>query len=443
MKLKLIGFFFILVNLFDLSFNVSHQGFPGPLLSYSLPGIGSVSIAQIILILLLFEGISKNLFDNKNLIAYNSRINIIHILFRILIFIMIFYTLRAAFIDSLEIFYLAQMWRYLMFYLFFFILLWFIDDFHKLTLFYRIIIITVIISSLLNIVQFIFQIDIPVGNQAKVDDGFFRIYSSGQKLQLLISSIAWGFIISDKRNRRRYILIFVIVTFAQFVSYSRSHYIAQIIGMTVVTILLLRYKRNKYIKFITIAIGLILTLFIVNFFLNNLLWSRVSSGYTEFLNDTGTSQTRSYLLESRARNIRSNMFLGKGFSITEVYNETKDVGINITGDNGIANILIVYGVFGIVIYSLIFLTTIIKAFILQRKIQNTKFKIILIGIIAFQIQIISVSYISDSFFYAPGIITMVTSWALIILIERILLYNIHPMNVSGSQRLSSILKNNN
>jgi hypothetical protein len=264
------------------------------------------------------------------------------------------------------------------------------------------------------------QWNIAVGNPARVVDGVFRLYSSGQRLQLFLTTYIFALFVFGK-NQIKYSIYFIIVLLAQIFSFSRSHYLATLLGLILVIIVYFAktslFRKPKAL-FFTLAI--VALFFIINSFTSNILFERFLSGFTDYNSNQGTSLLRQQLLLSRFANIKGYMFMGLGYGVMQASKTSYDIGIQITNDSGIGNILIAFGFMGVAVFSIVYFNSIRLSLRLIKKTENIFLKTLAISLAIFQIQILFISYIADSYFYSPGIICLAMSWGLLVITNRII-----------------------
>jgi hypothetical protein len=396
------------VVLFELSFRV-------PVLSIEIPFVGYVTIAQLGLIILCLVAFVNR---KERTVSVSHGISFVGASFSILILLFTFQVVRGV-VEGVKFWYIAQALRYLMFYVFFYCLIWSIGSKEDLEKFLKVMFVTAAISAIINVLQFVLHFEV-IGNSAGFYGDFYRTYSSGQRLQLLVSSIAFGSVIFVKGRKLNSLFYFFLMIAALFTSYSRSHYLAAFLGVVLISLIpVMILRSSKRTKPLIISVFFVALLLAFDSSVGGIVTTRVAEAFPDFVYSEGTFRLRNYLWQSRVGEIlQSNLVLGSGYGVTAYSQDSMDLGVQITNDNGYANIVIVFGLLGMAIYAVIFFGAILKGLSLSKKLQLMSHKIIAIGISIFQIQILVISYVADNFFYSPGIITLVTSWALLLLMEK-------------------------
>jgi len=127
---------------------------------------------------------------------------------------------------------------------------------------------------------------------------------------------------------------------------------------------------------------------------------RFSSGVDDITNTSGTFNTRIEILMNAIDELRSiSLLLGNGFNIA--YNPSS--ALFLTYDNTYANIFILYGYLGIILFSLLlisYLSTVVKLFV--RTINNI-IKISLLTTMSTMICIVISSFFSANIVYSPNL----------------------------------------
>lgn len=163
--------------------------------------------------------------------------------------------------------------------------------------------------------------------------------------------------------------------------------------------------------------GYILTLAGVNV---HIIPARVLSGIYDAWHGIGTAGFRLRLLQNTWEYVLHNYPLfGRGFDWVPhpdfaTYLQTAFVQAP-THDSGFASILIMFGLFGVIVFGFIFYRVFKCGISLMHSLPDLKLRALVIGIMALNAHTILVAISEDSFSGQPATTVLVTSWALLYL----------------------------
>jgi len=169
-----------------------------------------------------------------------------------------------------------------------------------------------------------------------------------------------------------------------------------------------------------VLIALVLTAVGVNV---HVFPSRIQSGIYDLWNMQGNAGFRFQLLWNTWVDVLHNYpVLGRGFDWVPLpdfatYLRTAAAKAP-TGDNGFASVLIMFGLLGILVYSLVFYRAFKCGIALIRSRMSPTLRALAIGIVALNAHILLTAMFSDSFSGQPATTVLVASWALLYLMLR-------------------------
>jgi hypothetical protein len=148
--------------------------------------------------------------------------------------------------------------------------------------------------------------------------------------------------------------------------------------------------------------------------------SRIQSGFYDLWHQQANAGFRFQLLWNTWADVLHNYpLLGRGFDWVPLPNFATYLQTAVakapTGDNGFASILIMFGLFGILVYSFVFYRVFKCGIALLRSLISPTLRALVIGIIALNAHILIIAMFEDNFSGQPGTTVLVASWALLYL----------------------------
>lgn len=274
-----------------------------------------------------------------------------------------------------------------------------------------------IISAIVAIVQFIFKIQIDFSSTVELQSGFIRVYHPAALLFPLCIYI----IISRMFDKQYKKLVFVdlisilILFFGMFSTLHRSLIISTLILVVIVIIYHSYSKKNIKVVFFLFLLSLFMIVYLItNKDLLDLLFNRLDSAYSEVRYFEGNYFGRYLIFVSTiAAVIKISILFGAGFTYGSNYSSS----FSVTNDNTYANLFVISGLIGLLLYLFIGVFLIIKAYKLSLYVENGFYKILLFSISVYTVQWLLLGAFSDSITYGPHIIYLISSWAIYILIN--------------------------
>jgi len=402
----------------------------------SLPGIGTFHLRDLVLLIITVHAM------HRFYIKKNQKVKISPLSKPLLA--LLFIVLLNSIIDiyqGINLHYLFRGWRHVAYYLVFFILINEIEDKKTLYRFISGLIVIAIITSIVAYIQFIFGWSFSASKvEYMVEYGIYRTYQHGGVLVGLCFLILLSVMLTGNiKSKRMQISGWVLACFflgALITSFARSSWGSMLIAMSF--ILLMSGK-----KVIRASVVIISVFFIASYLANSsikvmtdkslveILKARSMSGIEELFYKEGTFYNRILILQRKWQTVRAeNVALGIGFDSAVPISSSSPTNYMVNMhpralvvDSSFPNLLLLFGVSGIFIFVWILTSFFRTSFHLWYKLPLSRDKAIVIGIIAFNIQIILVSFFGDRYTNPSSIVILTTSWAIVVLINRFVFQN--------------------
>ncbi|MHA1381531.1 MAG: hypothetical protein ACTSRG_24455 [Candidatus Helarchaeota archaeon] len=399
----------------------------------SLPGLGTFHIKDLILIMMTAFALHRSGFLKRPALRhYHTPLK------KPLLFLLLLTLINTIIniIQGLDPHYLLRGYRAVAYYLVYFITIKTIKTKTQLRKLIVGLFIIAFISSAISYLQFAFGWSLS-GSKIEFMSQFdvYRVYAtSGYLINFCLFasfSLASSTIIKTRKNR-----IFIWFLFSWFfgsriVSFSRNLTGFILLGL----ILIILINKIQVLKMIYISIPILIIAFftlnsvvrnISGLGLNEIIESRLISGINDTKYVQGSFENRLVLLGIKWRTVSTqNPLLGIGFnSAVPVSSSTpSNFMVNmspyaLTADNGLANILLLYGFSGIFVFSWIFFSFFRDSSSLYKRLPNSKEKAIILGIIIYNLGNIMGLFFSPVLDSPQSVSIIATSWAIVVLVGR-------------------------
>jgi hypothetical protein len=273
-----------------------------------------------------------------------------------------------------------------------------------------------IASAAVALFQFIFKIQLDFSAAFEFQPGVYRVYHPGATLMpFCIYMITLRLL--DK-NYRGFLMKDVTSILILFGGVFSTLHRSLIITTLVLIIIVIAYNSISRQNFKGILLLLFTFLGITVYFFSNtylvdVLFSRLETAYSEMRYFEGNYFGRFILFLSMLTAVaKTSILFGVGFS----YSNTYGSDFYVTNDNTYANLIVISGIIGVMIFLFICFFIIVKAYKLSRSVNDSFFRIVLFSIAVYTSQWIVLGFFSDSVTYSPHIIYIVSTWAIYILI---------------------------
>lgn len=392
----------------------------------SLPGLGTMYISDLLLVVAALHAVYRLLSTRNG----KGRITPIGRPLLALVVLVGFEAVRNL-IGGLDIHTLLNGLRPVAYYLLFLIVLTEIQKPEQLRRFLLGLLVVAIISSIVSYMQFLFGVTLP-GSKVEVlsGAGLYRIYPAGWCLINSSFLVLLAVLLSGATKGLRSTtgwLVAIILLGAITVTFARSTWGTMLIAITVLVFLSRRYAWRRF----PIAIAfVVLFIFVGNKVFQsvagvglNVLVQRAGSGIEDFWGRSGTFGARlNFITFKWAAITKYNPLFGRGFDLVRM-SGAENWRVNWTpfaqsADNGIVNIFLIFGYLGIGLFSWIFVAVFRRAVELIRKLNPCLDRALVIGIMAFNFQLLLESFFGDRFTWYPAVAVLATSWAVLELIGR-------------------------
>ena len=335
--------------------------------------------------------------------------------------------------------YLFRGWRHVAYYLVFFILINEIEDKKTLVRFISGLIVIAIITSIVAYLQFIFGWSFSASKVEYMSEyGIYRTYQHGGVLVGLCFLIVLSVILSgDIKSKKIQIEGWFLISFflgALLTSFARSSW-----GSMLVAILFILLMSGR--KVIRASVIIIPIFFIASLIANSgiklmtdrslmeIIQTRSTSGIEDFIERKGTFTSRILMLQNKWKTVRNeNIVLGIGFDSAVPISSSTNYMLKmhprtLTPDSSLPNIILLFGLSGIFIFVWILTSFFRVSFRLWQNLPLSLYRATILGIIAFNIQIVLVSFFGDRFTAVFSVSILATSWAIVVLISRFAFQN--------------------
>jgi hypothetical protein len=389
----------------------------------SLPGLGTMYISDLLLILATLLAAHHR---------YSRRTNAGHSttfgkpLLALLVLVVLEVVQNIA--GGLDVHFLLRGLRNVAYYLLFFIVVTEVKRPGQLRQFLSGLLAAALITSVVSYTQFLFGLTLP-GSKVEFM-GEFKLYRTYQAGWCLINSsflvlLAVLFAGATGGLRRTIPGWFgaMMLLGAIIVSFARSTWGSMLVAISIIVLL----NRRFVWKGLLVAVPfLLLFLFLSDRFFESLggeglevLTLKSRSGIEDFWNRSGSFGNRLDFVALKWTTIsRESPLLGRGFDRGSWYLSANWNPYSPTADSGIASLFVVFGYSGIILFVWIFVTVFRRAFGLMRKMRPCLEKAVVLGIAAFNVQLLIESFFGDRFTWPPAVAVLATSWAVLELIGR-------------------------
>lgn len=268
-----------------------------------------------------------------------------------------------------------------------------------------------ILSSVIALVQFNYGFWMPSSGVRYFGYGFYRVYHPGALLIAFSILYIEAKLLLDDRNSRKFYLyvILTLLSVGLITTFHRNLFVGVVLSSSVLYFYASRISNNiknnisLILKILFTSGTVIVATYILLEYTGlgvSVIVDRFSSGVDDITNTSGTFNTRIEILMNAIDELRSiSLLLGNGFNIA--YNPSS--ALFLTYDNTYANIFILYGYLGIILFSLLlisYLSTVVKLFV--RTINNI-IKISLLTTMSTMICIVISSFFSANIVYSPNL----------------------------------------
>ena len=402
----------------------------------SLTGIGTFHLRDLILLIMTIHA-AHRFYSKKDRSHKRSPLSKP-------LFALLFIVLLNSIIDiyqGINLNYLLRGWRHVVYYLVFFILINEIEDKKTLIRFISGLIIIAIITSMIAYLQFIFGWSFSASKVEYMGEyGIYRTYQQGGVLVELCFLILLSVMLSgDIKSKRMQVAGWVLISFllgALITSFARSSWGSMLVGVLFV----LFFSGKKIFR----ASVIIIPIFLITSYLANsgvelmtdrslveILKLRSMSGIEDLIETKGTFYNRILILQNKWKTVKAeNVVLGIGFdsAVPTSSSSPTNYMVNmhpraLVADSSLPNILLLYGLTGIFIFVWILTSFFRISFHLLHKLQFSLDRTIVLGIIAFNIQIVFVSFFGDRYANPFSVAILSISWAIVMLINRFAFQN--------------------
>jgi len=401
---------------------------------FSLPGIGTFHLRDLVLLIMAIHA-AHLFYSKRNQILKRSPLT--NPLFALLC--IIFLNSIIDIYQGINLNYLLRGWRHVAYYFVFFILINEIENKKVLVRFITGLMIIAVVTSVVAYLQFIFGWSFSVSKVEYMSEyGIYRTYQQGGVLVGLCFLLALSILLSGIiKSKRQQIFGWILICFflgALLTSFARSSWGSMLLAILFIIIL----SRKKVFR----ATVIIIPIFLITSYLANsgvefmtdrslieILKLRSMSGIEDLIETKGTFYNRLLILQKKWQTVRDeNIILGIGFdSAVPISSSTPtNAMVNIhpralVVDSSLPNILLLFGFSGVFIFLWILASFFYISFSLWNKLPFSLDRAIILGCIAFNIQIIFVSFFGDRFTNPFSVSILTTSWAIVVLISRFVL----------------------
>jgi hypothetical protein len=402
----------------------------------SLPGIGTFHLRDLALLSMTIHAMHR-LYIRKDLTL--SRLPLLKPLLALLLIVLL-----RSIIDiyqGINLQYLLRGWRHVAYYLVFFILINEIKDKKSLTRFVSGLIVIAIVTSIIAYLQFIFGWSFSASKVEYMSEyGIYRTYQHGGVLVGFCFLISLSIALSGQiKSKRMQIASWVLVSFflgALLTSFARSSW-----GSMLVAILfILLMSGKKVIR----ALVIIIPIFFISSYIANsgiqfmsdrslieIIQTRSMSGIEDFLEKKGTFYDRILILHNKWETVKNeNIVLGIGFDSAVPISSSQPTNYMVNlhpralvADSSLPNILLLFGLSGVVIFLWMLTSFFHVSFRLLQNLPLSWDRAVTLGIIAFNIQIVLVSFFGDRYTNVFSVSILAASWAIMVLIRRFAILN--------------------
>jgi len=267
--------------------------------------------------------------------------------------------------------------------------------------------------------------------------GLYQSLNNGMVAMVFTFLIVFSLSIGNKTNVKYILsnkLIMLWVGGALLLLLVRSIWISTLFGLFIVIILNRSRTMKSVLVLLLIAFGFIMGKPIIGYItggreLSYIVKDRVITASEDVRNISGSFGIRTEGMIIRWNYmIHNSPFFGQGFKGTMLdkllYGRDSAsfddhlVPTIITKHNIVADLAVRYGLSGFFVFSWILFTFFRKAIHLFRSLPDSWEKLLICGLLAFNVQNIIVSYSSSTFFEIWGIVILAPSWAVMVLIDK-------------------------
>ncbi|MCK4348100.1 MAG: O-antigen ligase family protein [Thermoplasmatales archaeon] len=402
----------------------------------SVPGIGTLHLKDLILLVMTMHVACRFCYKLKSSIVKPPLFNPLLALFAVAVLNSI-----IDLSEGINPHYLFRGWRHIAYYLVFFILINEIENKKNLYHFMTGLIVIATITSIVAYLQFIFGWSFSASKvEFMGEHGIYRTYQQGNVLIglciLMIFSIILSGHIRSKQVRVAACFVVIFLLGAFLTSFARSSCGSMLVALLFV--LFLSRKRRIGASFIMIPV-LLVAFYIANVGIRTMadtslfeiLKTRSMSSVEDILGAEGTFYIRILMLQTKWQTVMDeNPVLGIGFDSAVPISDSTPTNYEINmhpsalvADSSWPNILLLFGFTGVLIFFWILISFFRFSISVWRRLSPSLDKAIILGIIAFNIQIVLVSFFGDRFTNPFSVAILMTSWAIVVLIRRFVFQN--------------------
>ncbi|NMB82161.1 MAG: hypothetical protein GYA14_10120 [Ignavibacteria bacterium] len=373
--------------------------------------LGTFEIGQTLIIVLL---LGLFIYDKKNKIRMDNKILFPFYFFILIILFQFLHNIGEA--QSMRVV-IRNIKDGPFTFLIFFPLLYYINSNDKLKKYVQWLINIGIISAFVALFQFVFKIQLDFSTTLEFQPGVYRVYHPGALLVPLSIYIITSRLF-DKNYRGIVIkdVASLLVLFGgMFSTLHRSLIISTFVLFLFVIVYNSISKKNIKVTFLLFLVSLGITFyFLSNTYMLDVLFIRVETAYSEMKYFEGNYYGRFFLFISMLTAVaKTSILFGVGFSYSNTYSSS----LYVTNDNTYANLLVISGIIGLIIFLFICLYLIYKSYRLSISVNDGFYRIVLFSIAIYTVQWIALGIFADCVTYSPHIIYIVSTWVIYILIK--------------------------
>jgi len=402
----------------------------------SLPGIGTFHLRDLALLSMTIHAMHR--FYIKKNVTF-KKLPLAKPLLALLLIILLNTIINIY--QGINFQYLFRGWRHVAYYLIFFILINEIKDRKSLVRFVSGLIVIAIITSIIAYLQFIFGWSFSASKVEYMSEyGIYRTYQHGGVLVGFCFLISLSIVLSEHiKSKRMQIASWVLLCFfsgALLTSFARSAWGSMLVAILFISLM----SGKKVIR----ALVIIIPIFLISSYIANsgiklmsdrslieIIQTRSMSGIEDFLERKGTFYDRILILHNKWSTVKNeNIVLGIGFdsAVPISTSEPTNYLVNmhpraLVVDSSLPNILLLFGLSGVVNFLWVLASFFRVSFRLLQNLSLSWDRGVILGIIAFNIQIVLVSFFADRYTNVFSVSVLATSWAIVVLIRRFTILN--------------------
>ena len=293
-----------------------------------------------------------------------------------------------------------------------------------------------IVTSIIAYLQFIFGWSFSASKVEYMSEyGIYRTYQHGGVLVGFCFLVSLSIVLSGHiKSKRMQIANWILLCFflgALITSFARSAW-----GSTLAAVIFILLMSGK--KVISALVIIIPIFFISSYIADSgiklmtdrslieIIKRRSMSGIEDFLERKGTFYDRILILQNKWKTVKNeNIVLGIGFdsAVPISSSEPTNYQINmhpraLVMDSSLPNILLLFGLSGIVIFLWILASFFRVSLLLLQNLPLSWDRGVILGTIAFNIQVVLVSFFGDRYTNVFSVSILAASWGIVVLIRR-------------------------